>query len=457
MPASTRPDILPLLPSQAWILDQLRESQLNAQRFNLCRVLTVPAECVTASALTAVTAVWRSHGALRATFHQERGAWRQHIADAFAQPPFRSVDLSRVPATEREAAIDRLTETLHNTLNVETGPLVRFLHIHAEADTSSNLVVVVHHLVCDYLSLSMLISDLDSAIARLREGREPRIVVGADYAQAVRALAAYSASDTLLGELPYWASQPWDETVMLPTDRPDYEGEAFRQWTSLTVSVDERHTHAVIRTLPEQEGLAPQQVIVGTVADALTAWADGPICVQVLRHGRDFKHGADGPVVLPPQVWRTVGFFATSGLVIVPPRGVLDPVAYLQSIAELMRAAPNHGTGIGLLRWSAPAGPFSTAVRKMWSRSAVQLNYFGSGSRRARNAFQAISVCDRPISSAPDPLESRLPLTVRMAVRADRLRVTLDYDAGLHLGSTAAEIAQLICDGFSRYASATAT
>lgn len=429
---------LPLHPSQAWYLHEMSPRMLNPNKWTLSHVVRLPEGATIASARAAAEAAWRRHEALRATFHNEARTWRQRILDTSVPPPFRVVDLSGLEVTKHPLAMAVITEQAQGNLHIATGPLVQFVYVPAPAGTMPCLLVMTHHLVSDGLSTWLLARELAETVTRCLSGRQPPAAKSAPYGECVRALHEYARSPLLLDELAYWTAQPWDDVVEPPGGSPNHDGQVLRPWTSVTVVVA-REAAAAISAAPARLGMSLEQVTLAAVADAVTVWAGGAICVRLLKHGRDLTRGVDGPALFPPRVQWTVGWFATGGAAILPPRGDLDPASYARCTAEWATAAPNHGIGLNLLHWLAPSGPHSVAVSRMWAKSTLLFNYLGS-------------------MDTPPPLDetfdaqSRLPMHVRVAVTADRLFIMLDYDPGAVRRAAITRLATLVEEMFSLYA-----
>lgn len=452
MPAGDeKRDVLPLLPSQAWFLEVNRGRLMNPHRWNIRRALVLPEGCGEELARAAVEFVWRTHDALRATFHHDGERWRQHIAAPSAEPPFRSVDVSRIDADRQPEVVGRLFEQFQNTLHIEQGPLIRFLYVHGGPGTPPRLVVVVHHLVCDNHSLTLLVSDIDYYLNRVRLGQDPKSPHGQPYADAVLALSGYAASDELRSEIDGWTAEPWEDAVALPTDLPAYTGDSFRQWTTLHVTAGPRETASVAR-LSESEDVPQAHVALCAVADTITAWAKGPICVETLWHGRQVRRGADGPSVLSPRVWRTVGWFSTSGLTLVPPRGSLTPGDYLRDVSRKTAAVPNQGSGPALLRGMAAQASGAAVAHRMYAACALQFGYFSTADHRRLSTLKAVSPSKDPLARDSDVLEPRLPMHVRAGMYTEGLRLWLDYDRGLYRTSTVEDLAGSIRQTLADYA-----
>lgn len=444
--------LLPLLPSQAWFMDELWPTMLNPNKWNGRQVIELPDEIDSDAARTAVEAVWRHHDALRATFHFKDGGWRQCIAESGSSVPFRAVDLSRLEQMSHWDALRLIIEQAFSTLHVTSGPLVRFLYIRPPAGVPPLIVMVLHHMVYDHLSLAALRWDIEAAVRLLQSGDRPKVPRGPSYEECVLALAEYAASDALADELSFWEEQSENVLAELPRRHGEPVGTPFIEWSS-TVLTLRRTTHTVADGEPTPADLSSEQVLRALVADAVTRWADGAVCVRTVQHGRDLVRGAAGPAVLPPRAWRVVGWFSTTGLMVVTPRDHLDPLAYVQHVSDRATSAPNQGMGASLLRWMAPDHPSASAVHRLWAWPAVTFNYVGfggAGYAAARRPRPSTDVVRRNL----DVLQPRESLYIRAAITADEVTLTLDYDLAAVSESTIAELTKILQDVFVHYSKA---
>jgi len=437
---------LPLHPSQAWFLHEMRPAMLNPNRWNLYRVLQLPPGATVDLAREAARAAWHRHEALRASFVYDGQTWRQRILNAATPLPFQAMDLARLEVAKLPEAMAVIIEQAQGALNITTGPLVKFIYVAVHADAEPYLLVMMHHLVSDGLSIWLLTNDLEAIIARRQAGKQDPPLRSAPYSTCVQALQDYASSPALLDELPYWTAQPWDDAIELASESPAEAGHVLRPWTSIAVVMEQEVAGAIIHAASRQGG-SLEQMTLAIVMDAITTWGGGAVCVRLLKHGRDLVRGADGPALFSPRVQWTVGWFATAGVAILAPRGCLDRVTYVLRVAEWTTAAPNHGIGLNLLRWLAPPGSYSTAVNRMWAKSMLLFNYLGSVDEDLTKTSDTASP-----SGGMFDAQSRLPMHVRVAVSANKLMVILDYDSCALSRDAMAHLAELVQDMFWQYA-----
>ncbi len=168
--------------------------------------------------------------ALRATFPSRDGRPAQQIAAASAFP-LRRVDLTALPAAEREAAVLRRARGLAILpFDLERGPLVRTALLELGPEDRV-LVLAVHHIVADGASVGVFTRELGALYDAAREGRpSPLTPLPLGYADYV-----LWQRRRLTGERQERLAQAWRERLAgvpggleLPTDRTRPPAQTFR-------------------------------------------------------------------------------------------------------------------------------------------------------------------------------------------------------------------------------------
>ncbi|WP_157245061.1 non-ribosomal peptide synthetase [Nonomuraea typhae] len=166
----------------------------------------------------ALTALLDRHPVLRG--HVVPGE-RPALADGGpVTPAMPVVDLSASPHTAPEMARARLAHEVARPFDLARGPLLRAVLLRLSA-AGHVLVLVVHHLVCDGLSLRVLYRDLGLLYQAYAGGSRPALAAAAswferDTGDPPEHEAALRYWENLLREAP--------EVLDLPADRPRPEG-----------------------------------------------------------------------------------------------------------------------------------------------------------------------------------------------------------------------------------------
>lgn len=207
--------------SRVWALEQLH-GRNPAQNLTLGLVfqeLAAPEKIQ-----SALDAVIEQHEVLRAEFRATEGIPRQVVRPR-ARVAVDAIDLRQFSAREREPQLSRLAEEeSRNPFDLSSGPLVRAKLFHLD-DAKSALLITVHRIVCDPISLRLLLEE----IASHYRGRGMRDAKGPAQARLQYRDFAKRESDLSEQQLSYWKRQlAGVSTTSLPADRPRPPVQSFR-------------------------------------------------------------------------------------------------------------------------------------------------------------------------------------------------------------------------------------
>ena len=209
---------LPLSPAQErfWFLDRFDPGQPNNVAF--ARRLRGPVDADRMA--RAFTLLTDRHEALRASFVERDGIPVQVIAEP-GDFDLERVDLTREPAALREQRARELgLDVFDNRFDLARGPMMRAVLLTLDP-ADHVLVVVVHHIVFDGSSQSILINDLGVAYTALTAGEPPAFTpLPIGWADHIREQADQPA-EKAEQDLAYWREKLADApTLNLPTDSP---------------------------------------------------------------------------------------------------------------------------------------------------------------------------------------------------------------------------------------------
>ncbi|UCG72522.1 MAG: amino acid adenylation domain-containing protein, partial [Chromatiales bacterium] len=215
-----RPAELPLSPAQQrlWFLEQLDPgSPAYHIAFTLELDGPLDSHCVQAAAGD----VSARHEALRTSFPDRGGVPHQQIHAALS-PDFLVVDAAATP--------DSLAAAAARAFDIRQGPLWR-LRLYRQSEQRSTLLVVMHHLVADGHSNSILFRELAAACAARMDGRSwtPR-TLPFQYADYSLWLQQRLSSPDIDAQRAHWQQSLHGAPPLLelPTDRPRPAEQSFR-------------------------------------------------------------------------------------------------------------------------------------------------------------------------------------------------------------------------------------
>src|SRR5579859_2616495 len=206
-----------------WFLDQLEPG---TAAYNLPRAFRITGPLDVEILERALHRVIQRHSSLRTIFNSVYGESRQIVLpDCEVKIPL--VDLAHLPEAERELeALRVVSEAGRNPFDLSEGPLFRCLLVRLEPGKHIFLLVL-HHIVTDGWSISILFREITTCYAALVKGEEPSLpelpIQYSDYAQWQR---EYMNDEVLAREIEHWkAKLAGAQTVLdLPLDHPRPKG-----------------------------------------------------------------------------------------------------------------------------------------------------------------------------------------------------------------------------------------
>ncbi|MFL6119277.1 amino acid adenylation domain-containing protein, partial [Actinophytocola sp.] len=300
---------VPLTPILRWFtethggLDHYNQSVLLE-----CRIPVAPA---TLSA--ALTALLDHHDALRTRLSTSDERWHAEVTGRRPDDVLRVVDLSAVPADQRDALRSSVADAVQSGLSLAEGRLVGAALFTGASDDSADdsadraadrLLVAIHHIAVDTVSWPVLLADLATAYTDLAAGRRvelpPKTTSFRDWAARLAEHQPPEAPRTPADPLP------------VDHDRGPNTEETARQ---------------LERTLPaaalSADGVAVNDILATALAATLTEWTGtAEVLVEVERHGRE-------PLSDDVDLSRTVGWFTTLHPIPFPAGADLTQVAAL--------------------------------------------------------------------------------------------------------------------------------
>jgi amino acid adenylation domain-containing protein/non-ribosomal peptide synthase protein (TIGR01720 family) len=413
----------PLTPIQCRFFAEARREPW---RFNQA-VLLVPRERLAAAPLAAaLDRLAAHHDALRLRFVPAGDEWRQVHAPV-APAPLVEVDLTAVPASALEVAV----EQLQSGLDLAQGPL--FTAALFRWGGGDRLLLTAHHLVVDGVSWRVLLEDLAAAYRGLDLPAKTT-----SWKSWTERLAAFSRSPEIAAELDYWL----DDRLALPVSVPPLPcdlagGGAPTTRASVAVELGAAETRALLQEVPEVYRTQVNDLLLAALVRAFAAWTgEGTLLVDLEGHGRE-------EIFPDVDLSRTAGWFTTVfpvALTLPPGGGAREAI---RGVKESLRAVPRRGLGYGLLRYlpDRGAGPESADRLAALPAPQVSFNYLGRLDAAAgEGGF--FTLAPEPVHGAAGEIVAGAPLFAIDALVLDgRLRVSWTYDPGRYLPATVERLA----------------
>ena len=198
-----------------WFLSQLAPESMV---YNVSFAARIASELDVPALRRSFQALVDRHPCLRTTFSVRSGKPAQRI-DQGAKVHFEELDAS---AWSRDEIEPRLTDEAHRPFDLEQGPLLR-VSVFKRSAQEHYLLLVVHHIVIDFWSLSILLNELGTLYpaeaAGWRATLPPLDLQYSDYVRWQSEMLAGAEGERLWA---YWQKQLAGQLPVLdlPTDRP---------------------------------------------------------------------------------------------------------------------------------------------------------------------------------------------------------------------------------------------
>ncbi|HYY42455.1 MAG TPA: condensation domain-containing protein, partial [Pyrinomonadaceae bacterium] len=206
-----------------WFLYQLAPE---SAAYNLAGAVRIRAGLDVHALRQAFQTLVERHAALRTTFAVVQDKPVQRVS-ANAQLAYNEVDAEHL----REPALaEQLSAEAHRPFDLEAGPVLR-VNLFRRAGGEYFVLLVVHHIVADFWSLSVLVQELGVLYQAHKRGGAaalpPLAVQYTDYARWQTELLAGPEGERLWS---YWQKQLAGElpVLNLPTDRPPPPVQSYR-------------------------------------------------------------------------------------------------------------------------------------------------------------------------------------------------------------------------------------
>ncbi|WP_275461980.1 condensation domain-containing protein [Streptomyces noursei] len=298
-PAPARPeeptalaDTVPLLPNQhrffGWTFGEIgHDDEPLLFAVDHCLDRTALARCLIRLA--------DRHPALTSRFVELAGERRVRPGDSAAAVPLEWHDHTGLDEAAADRAFTDAARRLHHRLDLREGPVCRAAYF--RRDGGDRLLLLLHHLVCDGVTLHTLAEELSTLYRETAAGLDdtlgppPPSALG--YARELQDLADALPRET--PQLDAWLRLPWDRVRPFPTTAEGPDGAAPGQdpgslagphLRTLRTSLDPR-TARTVRTVAQSSPYTTEDLLIAAVASGVAEFSGASAaCLDVVRHGR---------------------------------------------------------------------------------------------------------------------------------------------------------------------------
>ncbi|MFZ6734086.1 aminotransferase class III-fold pyridoxal phosphate-dependent enzyme [Undibacterium sp. Ji42W] len=333
-----------LLPAQLRLQELMKEIP---DHFNLS-VLLEMADWVSADMLEqALQALIAQHDALRLSFNKEAAHFNE---------------LSHKPVLH----LTKDYQQVQAALQAAQGSLLAAAWTPASEVQQPRLLLVVHHLISDGISMQILLEDLRQALLDLQAGRTPALGRKTASVQAwAEHLKRQASQDAVLAEAEYWAVCTSIPAPELPNSGQGDGYGCIAEEAQISVIVPAEITSRFLRGLPDA---VAEDILIAALTLSLGDWTGETVAYLELEgHGRQLDQ-------TELDVSRSVGWFTSRYPAWFDLTEIVGDAA-ASEIAAQRRDIPAHGFSYGLLRYLGADKVRVTLAQGQMPE--ISLNYMG--------------------------------------------------------------------------------
>lgn len=312
------------------------------------------------------TKIVEHHDVLRSIFNTKSKNVKASIRELGEELfDFKFVDLINYECIEKIR--DKEIESIQQSINIETGPLVK-LGLFREND-GDHLLIVIHHLVIDGVSWRILLEDLIVAYEQVENGQEIKLQDKTDsFIEWSKCILEFAENNGLGNEVNFWRTIESTQKTLLPKDK--VSNNCMVQNTAIVkTSLSKELTENLIKHANRSYNTETIDILLAALGLTLKEWTlKDKIFVSLEGHGRE-------GIIKGCDVTRTIGWFTSIYPFIIDASITKDMPYYIKHIKESIRRVPNKGIGYGILKYSSDI--YKEYSKEFTSAPQVCFNYLG--------------------------------------------------------------------------------
>lgn len=301
------------------------------------------------------TTLVKQHDALRLRFEKEGLQWQQYYLglDSDTLPEqlvgIHRSDISALALEQVPAHVETVCNQWQASLNLQNGPIMRWVWFDAKGNGCDQLAIIIHHLAVDGVSWRILFEDFNRLLTQSVAGDELTLEdKGSSYRDWVESLGRYIDTEKGQADLQYWLAQ--SENAMCTSDffadnallAKTYQ---LSEMKLTEVQLSKYSTEKLLKHCHQAYGTNINDLLLtALVTSYYHATGNANLVVDLEGHGRELLNS-------DIDITKTLGWFTS----IYPAHFALShPDKLGQCIKDVktaLHSVPNKGVGYGIFRY----------------------------------------------------------------------------------------------------------
>ncbi|WP_420574968.1 amino acid adenylation domain-containing protein [Kordia sp.] len=313
----------------------------NVHHYNQSVILKSKERIELKSLEKSIEALVKHHDALRMTYTQRSGQWKQYNRGASQKHyTVQEYDLRETENPLKE--IEIIGTELQTSFDIETSPLVRVVCF--KLKDSDRIGFVIHHLVIDGISWRVLLDDFGTLYTQVLNGEKIELPLKTDsFQQWAISLEKYAKSSDSLWERKYWESIQEQQIIPIPKIAVITE-ETEVKTNEIQFAINQETTNLLQTKFHNVYRTNNNDVLLASLGLAIQETFGLDSCVlEMDGHGRE-------EIIEGVDISRTVGWFTSIYPFVLNVAGNYSNIEKLIKIKDDLRKLPNKGMGYGILK-----------------------------------------------------------------------------------------------------------
>ncbi|MDY7019981.1 MAG: amino acid adenylation domain-containing protein [Cyanobacteriota bacterium] len=418
---------VPLTPIQHWFFENHTQ---DIHHFNQATLLEVKGHIDIAILEQTIQQLLLHHDALRLQFEQTESGWKQIITDPSPDVPLTYFDLSDIAEPQQGKTLDFTINSLHKSLNLFTGKLVRVALFNLGLEKGFRLLFVVHHLAIDGLSWRILLEDFQTIYKQIETDKKIHLPLKTTSIKKwSEALQEYTASPLIQQERNYWITALNQEIHSLPIDYRHGEN-TVKESETVTTALSLEETEALLKEVPSAYNTQINDILLTALIQTFINWTDQDyLLVDLESYGRE-------SIFDEFHLSRTVGWFTSIFPMLLELNKTATLEEKIQTIKEQLRQVHNSGIGYGILHYLE-----SSDAKIPQSKAEICFNYLGQFDQTLSSSW--MSLASESSGQACSSKQARCYLLeVNGLIIQGKLRFQWTYSKNFHRRTTIEKLAR---------------
>jgi amino acid adenylation domain-containing protein/non-ribosomal peptide synthase protein (TIGR01720 family) len=361
------------------------------------------------------------HDALRMVYLIEDREIKQ--VNRGIEPPLYELMEMEITGETYEKIIEEKCNQIQASMDLNRGPLLKLgLFKTLKGDY---LLITIHHLVVDTVSLSILFEDFTTLYRKIENGEKEENwqlpLKTNSYKEWAEKLYQYANSQAALEELNYWQNLEKTPIPPLFKDRQDTPAQP-RENGMKTFRLCEEYTEKLLKRVNNAYNTEINDILLAALGQALNDWTGAEQIPVVLEgHGRE-------DIIPGINITRTVGWYTSVYPVILDTGNNRDISSVVKKTKEMLREIPRKGIGYGILKYLTQEENKQSLEFGM--NPEVSFNYLGQADEDISSPLFQVAEISGGESISPLNTQWLYPLYITGIVLDKKLTITVNHRAG---------------------------